>query len=163
MTELAQWLRAATDTRGYTQIQAAVHTGVSQGTISDIVKKDHIPRMHTLFSLADHLGTGRVEILMIAGHIRPADELPAWKGPPEDDDRLTWQLLQEFRRIPDPYKPDAIGQVALIARLTKRPAVKIIGDESEDTPDQAEPPSAEQEQEQPRARAPSKQVKAEVA
>ena len=133
MTELAQWLRAAMDVRGYTQIQTAVHTGVSQGTISDILQKDHIPRMHTLFSLADHFATGRVEILVIAGHIRPADELPAWKGPPEDDDRLTWQLVQEFRHIPDPYKPEAIGQVALIARLTKRPGVKIIGGQNDDS------------------------------
>ena len=44
----------------YSQIQTSVHTGVAQGTLGEILQKDHIPQIETLFRLADHFGTDRI-------------------------------------------------------------------------------------------------------
>lgn len=76
MTELATWLQAQMQDRGYNQIQTAVHTGVAQGTLSEILHKDHIPQIEILFRLAEHFNTSRVEILILAGHLQRADQPP---------------------------------------------------------------------------------------
>ena len=68
MSELADWLWAQMKERGYNQAQTSVHAGVAGGTISDILTKDHIPRIEILFRLADHFGTDRIDIFQLTGH-----------------------------------------------------------------------------------------------
>ena len=123
MSELAEWLRAEMDRRGLTQLQAGVQAGVSQGTISDMLTKDHVPRMETLFRLADYFGMDRVEILRLAGHLRTGEELRAEQGSAGGaDDYLVHQLVQEFHRVPDAWKAEVIAQVQMFVRLAGRPA-----------------------------------------
>ena len=42
MTELATWIRAQMQERGYNQIQTSVHTGIAPGALSEILHKDHV-------------------------------------------------------------------------------------------------------------------------
>ena len=46
---------------------------------------------------------------------------------------MEWQLIQEFRRIPSEYQPDALAAIRLFTRLAKRPTYTII-DEDDETP-----------------------------
>jgi transcriptional regulator with XRE-family HTH domain len=137
MTELANWLKDQMQSRGLSQAQLAVYAGLAQATISDILSKGHIPRVETLFRLADYLDIDRVEMLHISGHVKRADQLPGAEAAGRDDDHLTWQLIQEFRRVPDEWKGEAIQQVAMFTRLAKLPPTgfqpaHIIGDEDEE-------------------------------
>jgi transcriptional regulator with XRE-family HTH domain len=125
---LAEWLEAELQKRGLTQIQLAESTGVAAATVHGILRKGHIPRIDTLFRIGDYLGVDRVEMMILAGHLRRADQLPRGELhhaplPPAEQrpqqDTLTWQLLQEFRRIPDEWKPEAIAQLRLFQRLAK--------------------------------------------
>ena len=45
MTELAEWLQHQVQTRDLTQALLAVYAGLAQAIISDILRKDHIPRV----------------------------------------------------------------------------------------------------------------------
>jgi hypothetical protein len=38
-------------------------------------------------------------------------------------------LIQEIRRVPDDWKPVAFEHVRMVAKLTNRPPVRIIGDD----------------------------------
>jgi transcriptional regulator with XRE-family HTH domain len=139
MTELATWLQAEMERRGLTQAQVAVYAEVGQATVSGILRKSHVPRLETLFRLADYFGLDRVEILRLAGHLRRADELtpvplglsrergadeqtpvplglsrerPAPQAPPAaGEEALTQALLEEWHSLPDAWKPLALQQV----------------------------------------------------
>lgn len=168
MTQLAAWLQAQMHQRGYTQ--TAVHApaapqwgarargGIAQGTLSDILNKDHIPRIKALFRLADHFDTSRLHILQIAGHLTPADQLPRDHKPqpvlseaegPDSRDYLIDELLHQFHQIPDQWKPEVIAQARMFVRLANHPSVRIIGDDPE-----PEPTDAQKQEEQPSAQQP---------
>ena len=160
MTELATWLRAQMKSRGYNQIQTSVHTGVAQGTLSEILQKDHIPQIETLFRLAEHFDTDRTEILILAGHLQRADQLPRGQHPqPDEGDYLIQELVEEFRKVPDEWKDVVIQQLQLIVQMANRPPVRIIGEDTEAEPAATE----EEEEEQASAQEPSEQVPAQVA
>ena len=170
MTELATWLRAQMKSRGYNQIQTSVHTGVAQGTLSEILQRDHIPQIETLFRLADHFGTDRVEILFISGHLQTADQLQAEQRlgrqhaqpvlseaeGPDHRDYLVNELVQEFRKVPDEWKQEVIAQTRMFVRLANRPPFRLIGDDPE-------PAATKEQEESPSAQEPSDQVPAQLA
>jgi transcriptional regulator with XRE-family HTH domain len=139
-TELARWLRRELQQRGLTQNQAAVYAGVAPATLSEVLNRGHVPKVETLFRLADYFETSREAVLRLAGHLPPAGHLsPAGKALPSRDaptepgeDYLIDELLVEFRKVPDAWKAEAIAQVALFARLAERPPARIIGAEDED-------------------------------
>ena len=133
MTDLADWLRDQMTARGYTQIQAAVHAGVSQGTLSGILQKDHIPRLEALFRLADHFGTDRTEILQLAGHLQRDDE-PSGGRPQPAGDYLVEELLDAFHKVPEGWKEEVISQLEIFCRLAERPPYRLIGDEDTEEP-----------------------------
>ena len=60
MTDLAQWMRTQLDRHNMTQV-AAVHAGVGQTTISDVLNKGHMPTAEVLFRLAGRFGTCHAE------------------------------------------------------------------------------------------------------
>ena len=131
MTELGVWLRAQLNNRGLTQNAAAVHAGVGQATISDILTKDHLPKVETLFRLADFFQTPREQVLRLAGHLPPSPGgLDA--AAPGRDVALVRTLLAEFQRVPDEWKPVAVEQVATFRRLAELRPAHIIGDEQEE-------------------------------
>jgi transcriptional regulator with XRE-family HTH domain len=134
MTELADWLREQMQARNYTQIQAAVHAGVSQGTISGILQKGHIPRLDALFRLADHFGASRVKILQIAGHLQRGDELPRGRPQPDHADYLIDELLAAFDKVPEAWRPEVISQLEIFVRLAERPPYRLVGDEALEEP-----------------------------
>lgn len=149
MTELAEWLQYQMQTRDLTQAQLAVSAGVAEGTISDILRKGHIPPVETLFRLADYFDTNRVEMLILAGYLQPADQYEHPEHPqPDRDEQLNEQLMEAFRRVPDEWKDYVIAQAELFVRLANRPPFRIIGDEDEDTEAQPEPTWAEEQDEE---------------
>jgi transcriptional regulator with XRE-family HTH domain len=135
MTRLGQWLQAQMRRRDLTQNATAVHTGVGVATISDILNKGHVPKVETLFRLADYFDTPHAEVLRLAGHL-PAEEAG------DDDDALVQELIDEFRKVPDEWKEVAIQQVAQFRKLAELRPVRIIGDEEEDE-EQAGAPTGE--------------------
>ena len=73
MTDLATWLRAELERLGWTQTQLARYARVGGATVSDILRKGHVPKAETLFHLADALGTSRLAALRAAGYL-PLEE-----------------------------------------------------------------------------------------
>ena len=129
MAKLGDWLRKELRERGLTQNQVAVYANVGQATISDVLTKGHVPKVETLFRLADFFGVSREQVLRLAGHLPPA---PAEPG--AEEDALVEALLAEFRRVPDEWKPVAVQQIAQFRRLDElRP--QVIGEEPEEEQD----------------------------
>jgi transcriptional regulator with XRE-family HTH domain len=126
MTALAQWLRRELDACQISQQAASVHAGVSQATLSDILNQGHIPRIETLFRLADYFGTRRDFVLRLAAGL-PADEADE----PERE-YLVQELLAEFRLVPDEWKEVAIQHVRTVGRLARQPAYRVIGDDGDE-------------------------------
>jgi transcriptional regulator with XRE-family HTH domain len=112
--------------RDLTQREASVSAGVSMATVSDILRKGHLPKMDTLFRLADSFDTPREHLLRLAADMRP-------EGADGDigADPLTEELLEAFRRLPDGWKEEAVNQVAWLARLANQPPARVIGGEGE--------------------------------
>jgi transcriptional regulator with XRE-family HTH domain len=129
MGKLGDWLRKELRERGLTQNQVAVYANIGQATISDMLNKGHVPKVETLFRLADFFGVSREYVLRLAGHLPPA---PA--GTRGEEDALVQALLAEFHRVPDEWKPVAVQQIAQFRRLDElRP--RVIGEESEEEQD----------------------------
>ena len=135
MKTLAQWLQNQLNARGLTQTAVAVHAGVSSSTLSQMLTQDHIPRIDTLFRLADYFETPREQILRIAARMPIGDEPPR-----EDDHYLIDELLEEFRQVPDQWKEEAVRQIELIRRLSTQPPARFIGEQEGDH-DPAQDPS----------------------
>jgi transcriptional regulator with XRE-family HTH domain len=125
MTALARWLRRELEARDESQQAASVHAGVSQATVSDILNQGHIPRLETLFRLADYFGTPREFVLRIAAALPVEDEVEAEAA------YLIQELLAEFRLVPDEWKEVAIQHVRTVARLARTPGYRVIGLEEE--------------------------------
>lgn len=127
MADLKGWLRTELKERGLTQAEVAVYSGVGQATISDILRKGHVPKVETLFRLADYFHVSREQVLRLAGHLSPAAGADAEAE--ADEDPLVEALLMEFRRVPDEWKEVAVQQVAQFRRLADLRPVHIIGEE----------------------------------
>ena len=117
----AQWMRSQLDRHNMTQAAASVHAGMGQATISDILNKGRIPTAGVLFRLADCFVTSHREILQIPGILPYDDELPGAETAGSDEHPLTWQLVEEFRKVPDEWKHEAVGQMRMFLRLAKTP------------------------------------------
>jgi transcriptional regulator with XRE-family HTH domain len=169
-TALGDWLQRQLDRHQLSQMTAAARVGVGVGTISQIIRKGHIPKLDTLFRLADFFDAPREYVLHLAaglppsagGGLPPSGVGAAQGSPPsgvgraqaleaearleevDGEDLLIRELLREFRRVPDEWKPVVIEQVELIRRLAERPPVRIIGgyqdNEEEGHDPQASPP-----------------------
>jgi transcriptional regulator with XRE-family HTH domain len=113
-------------TRDLTQRETAVYAGVSMATVSDILHKGHLPKLDTLFRLADSFETPREQLLRLAANMRQE----SGDGDAATD-LLAQELLDEFRKLPDEWKEEAVNQVALLARLASQPPARLVGDEGE--------------------------------
>jgi transcriptional regulator with XRE-family HTH domain len=145
MTKLGEWLRLELQERHLTQSQVAVYAGVGQATISGILNKEHIPKVETLFRLADLLGTPREEVLRLAGHLPAAASGEAGSAGGEDasEEQIMIQaLVREFRQVPDEWKEAVIQQVRQYRRLAELRPVRVIGDDEQDEQDPKEAPDA---------------------
>jgi transcriptional regulator with XRE-family HTH domain len=125
MADLRGWLRTELKERGLTQAELAVYSGVGQATISDILRKGHVPKAETLCRLADYFHVSRERVLRLAGHLPPVVDPDAEK----QEDPLVQALIEEFRRVPDEWKEVAVEQVAQFRRLAELRPVRIIGEE----------------------------------
>jgi transcriptional regulator with XRE-family HTH domain len=133
MSKLAVWLQAELQRRTLTQAQAAVYAGVGQATISDMMNKGHVPKVETLFRLADYFGTSRETVLRLAGHLPPVPtEAEVLAAAGDAEEALVQELVAEFRRVPDEWKQVAIEQVAQFRRLADLRPMRVIGDEEEE-------------------------------
>ncbi|MFC2037960.1 helix-turn-helix domain-containing protein [Chloroflexota bacterium] len=119
MTPLANWLREQLQARDLTQRAAASQAGVSMATLSDILRKGHIPKVDILFRLADAFDLDRVEILRLSGHLKPADQLPGAPSALSEGDDLTQQLIRQFHQVPDVWKEEVVDLVAMFVRIAK--------------------------------------------
>jgi len=111
MTDLATWLRAELERLGWTQSQLARYAHMGGATVSDILRKGHVPKAETLFRLADALGTSRLAALRAAGY------LPLEEDFAEDDDPRIGVLLAAYAQVPDEWKSMALAQVRLLVEL----------------------------------------------
>ena len=93
MSNLGRWLEQELNRRQLTQGQLAVYSGVGQATISDMINKGHVPRVETLFRLADYLGTSRNNILRLAGYL---EEPPPGFNGMRPDFKETFYRLNEI-------------------------------------------------------------------
>ena len=140
-SSLADWLRSQLKERNVKAYTVAVHAGIGTATLNDILHKGHIPKIETLFRLADYFGVSRVDILLITGHLQRGDQLPGAPQPGQphsDESDMEWQLIEEFRRVPPELQPEALAAIRMFARLAKRPTYRIIGEgepEGEDEPE----------------------------
>lgn len=131
-TALARWLRRELQRRELTQMEASVYAGVGSATLSEILNKGHIPKVETLFRLADFFGAPREQVLRVAGHL-PSEPAPAPEKTdvPTADEPLIQELLEEFRRVPDEWKPVVVEQMAQFRRLAELRPVRMVGEDEE--------------------------------
>jgi transcriptional regulator with XRE-family HTH domain len=127
MADLRGWLRTELRERGLTQAQVAVYAGVGQATLSDILRKGHVPKVDTLFRLADYFHVSREAVLRMAGHLPPDADAGAESEAYEDP--LVEALMDEFRRVPDEWKPVVVEQVAGYRRLAELRPPRFIGED----------------------------------
>jgi transcriptional regulator with XRE-family HTH domain len=132
MGELNAWLRGELRERRLTQTEVAVYAGVGQATISDILNKDHVPKVETLFRLADYFNVSRERVLRLAGHLPPTADAEPPAAHSQENDPLVRELLAEFRRVPDEWKPVAVAQVAHFRRLAEIRPVRYVGESTEE-------------------------------
>jgi transcriptional regulator with XRE-family HTH domain len=135
MTDLSRWLQTELRERGLSQNAAAVHAGVAQATLSDMLNKGHVPKVETLFRLADYFETPREQVLRLAGHLPPVSQDPSVSlddGLSDEDEELVRTLLEEFRRVPDEWKAVAVEQVAQFRHLAELRPVRMVGEEAGD-------------------------------
>lgn len=126
MSELSVWLEEKLRQRGWTQMQLAAYAGVGQSTVSGILNKEHIPKVETLFRLADTVGASRVQVLRLAGHLpRPG----AGHSAEGDEEAVVEALLEEFRLLPEEWKPAVLEQMRQTRRMAEMQRVRVIGDE----------------------------------
>jgi hypothetical protein len=114
--------------------------------MSDILNRDHVPKVETLFRLADSFETSRVAVLYLAGHLdlgAAAEESASLAK----EDPLVRELVEEFRKVPDEWKEVVVEHVSHMARMASRPAVHIIGGEEAEGE-----PQDKQEEEGPSSR-----------
>ena len=130
-TALGRWLRHELNRNGLTQNEAAFHAGVASATLSEILNKGHVPKVETLFRLADYFHTPRVEVLRVAGHLRLEGNLDLDLA----DEPLIRELVEEFRLVPDEWKPVAVQQIAQFRRLAELRPVRMIGEEAPADPE----------------------------
>jgi transcriptional regulator with XRE-family HTH domain len=129
-TALSRWLERELRRRSLSQMALAASAGVGIGTISGILHRGHIPKIDTLFRLADTLNASRERVLRLAADLPPEPE-----GDDEPDDYLIPELLEEFRQLPDEWKLAALEQVGTLRRLAELPPMRIIGGEEEEGDD----------------------------
>ena len=139
-TALGRWLRRELNRNGLTQNEAAVYAGVASATLSEILNKGHVPKVETLFRLADYFQTPRVEVLRVAGHLPPTGAYPAAHegadaGGDVADEPLIRELVEEFRQVPDEWKAVAVEQIAQFRRLAELRPVRMVGEEAGGLPD----------------------------
>jgi transcriptional regulator with XRE-family HTH domain len=134
MTALARWLKRELELHGLTQQVAAVHAGVSVATLSDMLRRGHVPRLETLLRLADYFETPREEVLRLAARIpldaEEAGKVAAGSQVAERDPRVQ-ELVEEFGRLPEEWQEVVLEQVMTYARLVNLPGYRIIGGEEE--------------------------------
>jgi transcriptional regulator with XRE-family HTH domain len=127
-TALGRWLRRELDRNGLTQNEAAVYAGVASATLSEILNKGHVPKVETLFRLADYFRTPRVEVLRVAGHLPP-------EGHPIGDladEPIIRELVEEFLQVPDEWKAVAVEQIVQFRRLAELRPVRMVGEEADE-------------------------------
>lgn len=136
ITALARWLRRELQRRELTQAAASVYAGVGSATLSEILNKGHIPKVETLFRLADFFGTPREQVLRVAGHLPPRPtSSPEVTDVPAGDEALIQELLEEFRRVPDEWKPVVVEQMAQFRRLAELRPVRMVGEDEDPAPE----------------------------
>ncbi len=101
--------------RGLTQAALCERAAVGAGTMRDILLRGHIPKVETLFRLADALESSRLDLLVVAGHLRREEPATGGVACPEAGDHLVQELLDEFRRIPEQHKPQALAYLRALA------------------------------------------------
>lgn len=132
MTALGHWLQEELRARDLSLQSASTYSGVSIATISDIIRKNHVPRLETLFRLADYFDTPREQVVRLAAQMPLEPDRPS-----EDDDYMVAELLEEFRRVPDEWKQVVLDQVAWLRRLAEQPPARILGEEDDEAERQA--------------------------
>lgn len=94
-TPLVAWLIQACETRGLSWAEASRRAGLSQGTISAIVRGTQ-PGLEICKGLAGFFGVPLEDVLRLAGHMLPTPS-PAW--PPE-----LVALVREVENLPAPLQ-----------------------------------------------------------
>jgi len=115
-TPLAQWLIDACRERDLSWAEASRRSGLSQGTISAIVRGTQ-PGLEICKGLAGFFGVPLEDVLRMAGHLDPVEE-PAWA--PE-----LVALVREAEHLPLPLQPvvfKAWRAVLECARAERGPA-----------------------------------------
>jgi len=131
MSDLATWLETQMQRRSLSLLRTALLTRVGAGTLSSILHEGHIPKLVTLFRLADFFDTPRLDVVRLAA----GEELEETEVVGRESDAMVRKLVREFERLPDEWKAEAVAQVEMMNRLNElstRSRARVIGDEADD-------------------------------
>ena len=131
MSDLATWLETQMQRRSLSLLRTALLTRVGAGTLSSILHAGHIPKLVTLFRLADFFDTPRLDVVRLAA----GEELEETEVVGRESDAMVRKLVREFERLPDEWKAEAVAQVEMMNRLNElstRSRARVIGDEADD-------------------------------
>ena len=131
MSDLATWLETQMEGRSLSLLRTALLTRVGAGTLSSILHEGHIPKLVTLFRLADFFDTPRLDVVRMAA----GEELAETEVAGREADAMVRKLVREFERLPAEWKAEAVAQVEMMNRLndlSARSQARVIGEEAED-------------------------------
>lgn len=134
MSDLATWLETQMQRRSLSLLRTALLTRVGAGTLSSILHEGHIPKLVTLFRLADFFDTPRLDVVRMAA----GEELAETEVAGREDEALVRKLVREFERLPVEWKVEAVAQVEMMNRLndlSARSQARLIGEEAGDDED----------------------------
>jgi len=117
--------------RSLSLLRTALLTRVGAGTLSSILHEGHIPKLVTLFRLADFFQTPRLDVVRMAA----GEELEETAVEGREEEALVRKLLREFERLPAEWKLEDVAQVEMMNRLNDLSAqsqARLIGEEAED-------------------------------
>jgi plasmid maintenance system antidote protein VapI len=112
-SRLSQWLSEQMRDRSLGRNALARRSGVSEATLTRIIRYDHVPGPDMIFTLADFFGADRDTVLEIAGLVQLSDlpaEMPAeirdlarrlYRLPPADRQAILRHFDQTLKLVED--------------------------------------------------------------
>lgn len=112
--KLIDFLQLQCQQRGLSWRRLSLNSGLSAGTVHNIIKREYHPTLFSLNGLADYLGVKRAYLWQLAGHLEDMDYETEVEF---SDPRMRFHMAR-VDKLPQPARNLIIGIIAaLIAHL----------------------------------------------
>ena len=108
--ELTDFLQLQCEQRGLSRRRLSLNSGLSAGTVHNIIKRKYQPTLFSLNRLADYLGVKRAYLWQLAGHLEDMDYGAQTEF---GDPRMRFHFARADK-LPQPARELIIGIIAAV-------------------------------------------------